>query len=181
MSDTAILVDRNRHFAEGFSHGGLAIKPRLSTIVLTCLDARVDPARFFELELGDAVVMRNAGGRVTDGVLRDMAVLGYLASLFSGGSETKPELVVVHHTDCGTSRLADPEAQRAVAKSLGIEPAEVEAMAMVDAFESVADDIQRLCVARSVPGGLVVSGYVYDVAVGTVTEVVAPVPLGALR
>jgi carbonic anhydrase len=59
------LLDRNQSFAEQFDAGDLAIRPRMSTIILTCLDARVDPAHLFGLELGDALVIRNAGGRVT--------------------------------------------------------------------------------------------------------------------
>ncbi len=181
MSDVHVLVNRNRRFAEDFQDGGLSIRPRLSTFVLTCLDSRVDPARIFDLELGDAVVMRNAGGRVTDGVLRDLAVLGFLAASLPGAAGMKPELVVVHHTDCGMSRLADPEAQRAVGERLGIAPREVAAMAITDPALSVQDDIERLRRTPGVPDTLVVSGFVYDVADGTVTQVVAPAQLGETR
>ena len=65
MADLDTLLDRNRSFAEHFEGRGLNIRPRMSTIILTCLDARVDPAHIFGLGLGDAVVIRNAGGRIT--------------------------------------------------------------------------------------------------------------------
>ncbi len=178
MSDVSILVDRNRRFAEDFNDGGLPIRPRLSAFVLSCLDARVDPARIFDLDLGDAVVMRNAGGRLTAGVLRDLAVLGFLAASLPGASAMNPELVVVHHTDCGMSRLADSEAQRVLGERLGIEPAEVANMAITDPAQSVRSDIERLRRAPGVPNTLVVSGFVYDVADGTVAQVVAPAQLG---
>ncbi len=107
------LLDRNRCFAEQFEAGDLKISPRLSTIVLTCLDARVDPAHFFGLGLGDAVVIRNAGGRITPAVMRDLGILGVLAAAVSqpGTSPRRPGLVVIQHTDCGMSRLAYPAIQ----------------------------------------------------------------------
>jgi len=177
MSDTALLVDRNHRTSGAFTHGDLPIKPRLSTFVLTCVDARVDPAHIFALEPGDAIVMRNTGGRVTPGVLRDLAVLGFLASSVPGAESLRPELVVMHHTDCGMSRLADPAAQRVLGERLGITPQEVEAMAITDPSQSVRDDIERLRQTPGVPGTLIVSGLVYDVTSGTVAEVVAPSPV----
>ncbi len=71
MADVHTLIDRNLEFANNFKQGDLGILPRLSTLIVTCLDARVDPAHLFGLELGDAVVMRNIGGRVTDGQVRE--------------------------------------------------------------------------------------------------------------
>jgi carbonic anhydrase len=75
MPDVQTLVDRNLEFASSFDQGDLAIMPRLSTLVLTCVDARVDPAHILGLELGDAVVMRNVGGRVTDDVIEHIGRL----------------------------------------------------------------------------------------------------------
>ncbi len=69
MSDLPQLLEGNRRFTALFADGELPIRPRLSTIVLTCLDARVDPAHLFDLQLGDALVIRNAGGRLISGVL----------------------------------------------------------------------------------------------------------------
>ena len=73
------LLDRNRKFVEQFE-GNLAIRPRMSTIILTCLDARVDPAHLFGLGLGDAVVIRNGGGRITRAVMGDLGILNVLAA-----------------------------------------------------------------------------------------------------
>jgi carbonic anhydrase len=179
MSDLDVLIGRNRHFAQRFADGGLSIRPRLSTVVLSCLDARVDPARIFELELGDAAVIRNAGGRVTEGVLNDLAVVGFLAGGRPGVSAMKPEIVVVHHTDCGMSRLADPEAQRVLGERLGVEPSEVANMAITDPSKSVQSDVERLRRTPGLPETLVVSGFVYDVADGTVTQAVESAPLGS--
>ncbi len=108
MSDLPQLLEGNRRFSAHFADGKLPIRPRLSTVVLTCLDARVDPAHLFDLQLGDALVIRNAGGRVNPGVLTDLAVLGLLTAALPADKAMTLELVILHHTDCGMSRFADP-------------------------------------------------------------------------
>ena len=179
MADLAALLDRNRSFAEQFEGGDLAIRPRMSTIILTCLDARVDPAHLFALGLGDALVMRNAGGWITPAVLRDLGILGVLGANLPGATTQQLELVVLHHTDCGMARLATPTIQQQVAERLGLTVDEVGAMAITDPAKSVRDDIERLRATPGAPDHLIVSGLVYDVANGTVEEVVAPAPLRA--
>ena len=181
MSDLPQLLEGNRRFAYRFNQGGLPIHPRRSTIVLTCLDARVDPAHIFDLKLGDALVIRNAGGRVTPAVARDLAVLGLLPTGLPGDAAVTLELAIVHHTDCGMSRFADPAARRALAQRIGIEPDEVATtMAIADPAQSVRDDIARL---RTTPSAdtLVASGFVYDVADGTIRQVVSPTTLEGVR
>jgi carbonic anhydrase len=178
MSDLATLLERNRRFAADFREGDLAIRPRLSTVVLTCLDARVDPAHFLGLELGDVVVLRNAGGRITPAVLSDLAVLGFLAGRLPGNAATQLELAVIHHPDCGMSRLADPAAQQDLAERLGVEPADIASMAITDPAESVRADIETLRRMPGAPGSLVVSGHTYDVATGALSTIVEPAPLG---
>lgn len=179
MNATSALLGRNRRFAEQFDAGDLAIPPRLSTIVVTCLDARVDPAHLFGLELGDALVIRNAGGRITPAVLQDLAILGVLAANLPGSSAMQLELVVVHHTDCGMARLAAPAVQEQAAQRLGLTVDEVAAMAITDPAASVRGDIELLRAATGAPDQMVVSGLVYNVADGTVEQVVPPAPLRA--
>ena len=171
------LLDQNRCFAEQFEAGDLPIRPRMSTIVLTCLDSRVDPAHLFGLELGDAVVMRNAGGRLTPAVLEDLAILGVLAANMPEPSAMPPELVILHHTDCGMSRFAKPALQQQLAERLGVSVDEVAAMAITDPAKSVQSDIERLRSTPGTPDELVVSGLVYDVKTGTISQVVPPAPL----
>ncbi len=181
MADLTTLLDRNRSFAEQFSAGDLKILPRLSTIILTCVDARVDPAHLFGLGLGDAVVIRNAGGRITLAVMRDLGILSVLGATANppGTSPMQPQLVVIHHTDCGMSRLANPAIQGQVAKRLGLSVDEVSAMAISDPAKSVQDDVERLRHTPGTPDQLVVSGFVYDVSNGTIKQVVPPAPLRA--
>ncbi|MFQ6030275.1 MAG: carbonic anhydrase [Dehalococcoidia bacterium] len=172
------LMNANRSFVEQFKLGDLAIRPNMSTMILTCLDARVDPAHIFGLELGDAFVMRNAGGRVTSGVMGDIGILGVLGGSMSGPPR-QPELVILRHTDCGMARLTNLEMQQQVAERLGISAPEVAAMAIIDPATSVHEDIALLCQTPGIPDRLIVSGFVYDVSNGTIEQIVAPAPLRA--
>ncbi len=178
-ADLTALLDRNQSFAEQFEAGDLTIRPRMSTIILTCVDARVDPAHLFGLGLGDAVVIRNAGGRINPAVMRDLGILSVLAANMPGSGAMQPELVVIHHTDCGMSRLANPAIQEQVATRLGLSTEEVAAMAITDPATSVQDDLERLRNTPGTPDHLIVSGLVYDVSSGTINQVVPPAPLRA--
>ncbi len=171
------LLDRNRSFVEQFKAGNLPIRPRMSTIILTCVDSRVDPAHIFGLGLGDAVVMRNAGGRITPEVMRDLAILGVLTANMPGPSAMQPELIVMHHTDCGMCRLANAAIQQQVAERLGIGVDDATAMAIINPTASVQDDIEQLRQTPEMPDQLIVSGFVYDVKNGTINQVAPPAPL----
>ncbi len=175
MADAHTLIDRNLEFANSFDQGDLTLLPRLSMLVLTCLDARVDPAHFLGLELGDAVVMRNIGGRVTDEIIDQIAILRGLA-VVAGGTGSF-EVAVVHHTDCGASRFAIPQVRQKLGQAAGIGEAAIERLAITDPQTSVAEDLDRLRAAASLPDGLVVAGYVYDVTDGHVREAFAPASL----
>ncbi len=174
MADVHTLIDCNLEFANSFNQGDLTLLPRLSILVLTCLDARVDPAHLFGLELGDAVVMRNIGGRVTDEVIEQIAILRGLA-VAAGGAGF--EVAVVHHTDCGASRFANPQVRQKMAQVAGTAEAAIERLAITDPKISVAEDLDRLRAAPTLPDELVVGGYVYDVTDGRVREVIAPASL----
>ena len=175
MADLQTLIDGNLEFARSFSQGDLAIRPRRSTLVLTCLDARVDPAHFLGLQLGDAFVMRNIGGRVTDEVISQIAILLALTADIGGGAAL--ELAIVHHTDCGTGRFADPQVRQRLGKAAGTDEAAIERLAITDPQTSVAEDLDRLRAAPILPDELVVAGYVYDVTDGHVRETIAPAAL----
>lgn len=178
-SNLTTLLDRNWSFAHKFEAGGLTIRPRMSTIILICVDSRVDPAHVLGLELGDAVVICNAGGRVTPAVLGDLAVLGVLAANMPGAGAMQPELVVIQHTDYGMSRLAVPAIREQVANKLGLSDKEVTTMAITDPVASVRKDIEQLRQTPGTPDRLVVFGFVYDVTNGAINQVVSPAPLRA--
>lgn len=179
MADLETLLDRNRSFSERFDAGDLPIRPRLATIILTCLDSRVDPGHFFGLELGDSFVIRNAGGRISPAVIQDLTILAALGASMPGSSARQPQLVLIRHTDCGMARLAGPPLQQQMAERLGLSDEEVAALAVTDPAKTVRDDIQQLRELPGTPDALIVSGHVYDVHTGTIEQVVPPAPLRA--
>ena len=177
MSDLDTLYERNQGFARTFDQGDLPIMPRHPTIVLTCLDARVDPAHFLGLELGDTLVLRNAGGRVTDDVEQSVALLSGMTRLVAGDRAPGLSLAIVHHTDCGLERLAAPGPRQALAQSTGLEPEMLETLAISDHEASLRADIERLRASELIPSKLEVSAHLYDVTSGEMTQVVSPEPL----
>lgn len=97
MSDEMTLVERNIAFVANFTYANLEIKPRLSTLIVGCVDSRVDPAHLLGLDPGDAVVMRNVGGRVTDGVIEHIKILQALGEMMMG---VDMNVALIHHTGC---------------------------------------------------------------------------------
>src|SRR5438132_13607070 len=111
---------RNRAFADAGGHQGAVVFPNLRLFVITCLDPRVDPAHFLGLGLGDAMVVRNGGGRVTPEVINDVAFIGQLAeNVLPDGPLF--EVAVIHHTQCGTGALADDAFHRRYAQRIGVD------------------------------------------------------------
>lgn len=174
MTKMTPLLHRNEQFAAAYTPGPLG-PPATQVVIVTCLDHRVDPAVILGLQLADAVVIRNTGGRVTPAVINDIAYLAFLAGqLFSGqvAAEGLFEVAVVHHTQCGTGFLADPGFRHQAAESTGLPEAALEATAVADPHTSVRVDVERLLAAPSLPPQVSVSGHVYDIATGRVTTVV---------
>jgi carbonic anhydrase len=173
MTKITPLLERNEEFARTYSPEGLGI-PAAQVVIVTCLDHRVDPAIVLGLQLGDAPVIRNAGGRVTQAVIDDIAFLGLLAEqLFSGQGDTETlfEVAVVHHTQCGTGFLANPNFRHQFAQVTGLPEPALEASAVTDPHATVTADVERLLSAPSLPSKVSVSGHVYDIATGHVTTV----------
>ena len=149
--------------------------PTAQVLIVTCLDHRVDPAIVLGLGLGDAVVIRNAGGRVTPAVVNDIAYLAYLAGQLFGGqvfADSLFEVAVVHHTQCGTGFLADPSFRRQAAEATGLAEAALEASAVADPHTTVKADVERLLTSPLLSPKVSVSGHVYDIATGRVTTTV---------
>lgn len=174
MSNTATLIKRNDGFASNFSAAELPILPKLRTVILTCADARVDPAFTLGIELGEAVVIRNNGGRVTQEVLHEIAALVFLAAKLDGAELGPFELIIMQHTQCGAERFADPALQAALKDKIGVD---VSSIAISNHEQSLKDDVEYLRNAPEIPGYVVVSGLIYDVKNGTIQKVVAPAAL----
>jgi carbonic anhydrase len=170
MTKMTPLLERNEQFAATYTPGPLG-PPAAQVVIVTCLDHRVDPATILGLQLGDAVVIRNTGGRVTQAVIDDIAYLAFLAEqLFSGvvAAEGLFEVAVVHHTQCGTGFLADPGFRHQAAEATGLPETALEAAAVADPHATVRGDVERLLAAPSLSPKVSVSGHVYDIATGRV-------------
>jgi len=175
MSNIAPLLDRNRAFA---SHPGarqgmprLPFIPNLTLYIVTCIDGRVDPAQVLGVKLGEALVQRNIGGRITPAVIRDIA---YAGDLVDAKAAEGPyfEVAIIHHTDCGSTLLADDELRHGFAQRIGTDERTLADTPVLDPARTVQTDVERVLWAEEIPQNVHVSGHVYDVHTGLVTAVV---------
>ncbi|MEV6845840.1 carbonic anhydrase [Actinoplanes sp. NPDC051411] len=143
--------------------------PRTGLYVITCIDPRVDPAAFLGLRLGDAIVQRDIGGRVTPAVARDVA---YIAHLVRSKTPEGPwfEVAIVHHTDCGSALLADDDLRNDFAARIGASERDLADTAVLDPASTARTDVERLRAAPGIPDEVAIAGYVYDLATGVVAE-----------
>jgi carbonic anhydrase len=168
------LLERNEQFARTFTPLALAL-PAAQVIVVTCLDHRIAPEITLGLQLGDAPVLRNAGGRVTQPIIEEIAYLAFLGLRLSGGQlpiDSRFEVALIHHTQCGTGFLADPDFRLAASQATGVDDATLEASAVADPYTTVKADVDLLLNSPLLPPGMGVSGHVYDVETGRVTTVI---------
>lgn len=171
------LTRRNEHFATNNFIDGLKMMPTERTMIIGCVDPRVDPADVLGVSNGEAVVIRNVGGRITKAALESMALVGKLAN--AGGKPVGPgwNVVVLHHTDCGIKGCSHL-APDLLAEHLGVRSEDFEAIAIADPYKAVALDVAALQANPALPEGLTVTGMVYDVATGRTVTVAGPVAVG---
>jgi carbonic anhydrase len=170
MTSIDTVLERNRAFAAAGGHEGAVVFPRLRLFVITCLDPRVDPAHVLGVELSDALVVRNVGGRVTPEVINDVAFIGQIAENFLPDGPLF-EVAVIHHTQCGAGAFADDAFRRRYAERIGAEEAALREHAVLDPSATVRTDVQRLRSSRAISDRISVSGLVYDVVSGVVQPV----------
>ena len=178
MSNTDVLKARNEIFAASFSQGDLVPLPKLGMVIVACVDARVDPATVFGLELGDAVVMRNNGGRVTPAIIDEITALSLLVARVTDQDAPAFHITLMQHTKCGAQQFANPELQAHIKERTGID---VSASAITDPESDLLVDVGRLRDAPNLHGGLTVSAMLYDVETGQAREVIGPQSLADLR
>lgn len=154
------LLAANAHYAEGFAAGDLTAPPVRKVAIVTCMDARVDPLPILGLQLGDAHVLRNAGGRVTDDVIRSLLVSSRLLGV--------EQVAVMQHLGCGMAGIG-PQERRALFPD-GQEE-QIDLLAIDDQLQSVRDDIAVLQSSPLLPP-LDVAGFVYDTSSGRVDRIV---------
>ena len=163
MSAIDELVENAARYREGFDKGALPLPPSKRVAVVACMDARLNPYELLGLEEGDAHIIRNAGGVITDDEIRSLAISQRLL-----GTE---EVMLIHHTDCGMLTFTDDEFRTACEEDTGVRPEwAVETFADLD--ENVRESIARINASPFVPRKDAVRGFVYEVETGALREVV---------
>lgn len=185
MNSLNSMLERNKAFAAQQSAAGTLMPslpqalPDVKAIIIGCADMRVDPIHILGIKPGEAVVMRNIGGRITPGLLEQLGLLGRIGEVAGkvpgGGGEF--HLIVLQHTDCGILRLTGAPA--ALAKYFQIEEAELKTKSVTDPRAAVAVDVAQLRAIPALPGQWLISGLVYDVATGLIEVVIPPAPIRA--
>jgi len=159
------LLTANRDYAVHFTSSGLAGRAARGLAVVTCMDSRIEPLQMLGLTNGDAKILRNAGGRVTDDVLRTLVLAVHLLGV--------DRVMVVAHTDCRMATVTDEQVHEAIRESTGIDTRSLEFRTMDDQAASLADDVQRIRSSPYLPAGLPVVGCRYSVSTGQL-EVLVP-------
>ena len=170
MSQTDELLKNNEAYAEKFDKGGLPLPPARKVAVVACMDARLNPSYVLGLEEGDAHVIRNAGGVITDDEIRSLAISQRLL-----GTE---EIILMHHTDCGMLTFTDEDFRSSLQEEVGIKP-HWPTEAFSDLEEDVRQSIARIKASPFVPHKDGVRGFVYEVETGRLREVAAGDTAGA--
>jgi carbonic anhydrase len=185
MSTFDSMLERNKNLASRQTAAGTLMPslpralPNVKAIIIGCADMRVDPAHVLGIKPGEAVVLRNIGGRVTPGLLEQLGLLGRIGEVAGeipgGGGEF--HIVVLQHTDCGMTRLASDPAM--LTRYFQIQEGELEKKKVTDPRAAVAIDVAWLRTIPALPSEWLISGLVYDVATGLVEIVVPPAPIRA--
>src|SRR5271163_4155919 len=185
MNNLDSILQRNKQFAAQQSAQGTLMPslppamPNVKAIIIGCADMRVDPAHVLGIKPGEAVVIRNIGGRFTPGLLEQLGLLGRIGQVAGenpgGGGEF--HLILLQHTDCGITRLAGDPAL--LTHYFQIQESELQKKAVTDPRAAVAVDVAALRAIPALPGAWLISGLVYDVATGLVEIVVPPTPIRA--
>jgi carbonic anhydrase len=162
VSQTDELLSNAEAYAASFDKADLPLPPARKLAVLACMDARVNPYGILGLSEGDAHIIRNAGGVVTDDEIRSLSISQRLL-----GTE---EIVLIHHTDCGMLTFTDDDFKRAVQDDVGIKP-QWSAESFTDLDEDVRQSIARIKASPFIPRKDSVRGFVYDVHTGALREV----------
>ncbi|MEI6663630.1 MAG: carbonic anhydrase [Actinomycetes bacterium] len=162
MSVTDELLANAEQYAETFDKGDLPMPPGRKIAIVACMDARLNPYGLLGLNEGDAHVIRNAGGVITDDEIRSLAISQRLL-----GTE---EIVLIHHTDCGMLTFTDDEFKRGIQDEIGIKP-EWAAEAFTDVDDDVRQSLARVHASPFIPLKDSVRGFVYEVETGRLREV----------
>ena len=163
MSATDDLLKNNEQYAARFENSDLPAPPRKKVAIVACMDARVIPTRILGLEEGDAHVIRNAGGVITDDEIRSLAISQNLL-----GTE---EIILIHHTDCGMLKITDDEFKDRLEQSTGQRPGVAQRSVLATWRAASASRSRRSSDSPFIPNTDSVRGFVYEVETGRLREV----------
>jgi len=163
MSNVDQIFQANEQHQQSFDRGHLPMPPGRHLAIVTCMDARIIPVEAFGIQAGDAHVIRNAGGRATDDVIRSLAISQRLLGT--------TEVVVVHHTDCGMLTFSNEDLVGKIQEELGADASDMDFLPFTDVEASVREDVEMIRSSKLTPEGLDVSGAVYDVTTGRLSKV----------
>lgn len=164
MSQFDTFLKNNKEFANHFPNGHIQTPPRKKVAIVSCMDARIHIAQIFGLANGDAHIIRNAGGRVTEDVIRSLIISEQLL-------ETE-EIIVLHHTDCGLHKKTQQELVDQFVLDLGDSVRELDFLPFQNLETSVTEDVLRLKNSPLIPENILISGGIYDVDTGEVFDVI---------
>jgi carbonic anhydrase len=157
------FIERNKEFVHKFRHGDKAMPPAQHLAVLTCMDARIHPEQALGLEIGDAHMIRNAGGRASDDAIRSLVISTTLL-----GTD---EFAVIHHTDCGMLTFTNEDLRKKLSDDRGVDASGVDFLPFPDLEQSVRDDVSTIKASSLLPDDIEVTGWVYDVKTGKISPV----------
>ena len=163
MSYFENFLKANQAYVELHGDLHLSIKPKTKVAIVTCMDSRLHVAPALGLALGDAHILRNAGGRVTDDMIRSLVI--------SQQQMGTREIVVLHHTDCGAQTFENGPFQEYLKKELGVYVSDKDFLPFQDIDESVREDMRLLQETPLIPDDVIISGAIYDVDTGRMTVV----------
>ena len=163
MSYFENFLKANQAYVELHGDLHLSIKPKTKVAIVTCMDSRLHVAPALGLALGDAHILRNAGGRVTEDMIRSLVI--------SQQQMGTREIVVLHHTDCGAQTFQNKDFQEHLKRELGVDVSDQDLLPFQDVEESVREDMQLLRECPLIPEDVIISGAVYDVDTGSMRVV----------
>ncbi|MCW2599585.1 MAG: carbonic anhydrase [Frankiales bacterium] len=163
MGDFDDVLTANENYAAAFVDSGLPGQAGKGLAVVTCMDSRIDPLNMLGLAKGDAKIMRNAGGRVTEDVLRTLVLATHLLGV--------ERILIVEHTDCKMATATAEAVHRRIFEASGVDTRSLEFALMDDQLQALAQDVQKVRSSPYLPKGIVVGGFLYDVRTGRLREV----------
>lgn len=158
------FLTANQSYSQAFDRGNLPMPPARKVAVLTCMDARLHPEKFLGLDVGDAHMIRNAGGRASEDAIRSLVISERLLGT--------TEIVVIHHTDCGMVTFSNADLAAKIQQDLGVDVGDRDFLPFPDLEQSVRDDVMILRESPLIPKDIPISGAIYDVRSGALQEIV---------